>query len=89
MEQTLSNLQGVTSCEESAKSEPDLEFIRLQEVMKLFDVSRATFDRWQRPDSPYYLPDFPKKIKIGNFSFYVRSEIRDYMQKLVDQRENG
>lgn len=87
MEQTLGNLQGGTSCEAFAKSEPDLEFIRLQDVMNLFGVSRATFDRWQRPDSEYYLPDFPKKIKIGNLSFYVRSEIRDYMQKLIDERD--
>lgn len=67
--------------------EPDIEFIRLGEVVKLFGVSRATFDRWQRPDSEYYIPDFPKKIKMGNFSFYVRSEIRAYMQKLVDERQ--
>lgn len=67
--------------------EPDIEFIRLGEVVKLFGVSRATFDRWQRPDSEYYIPDFPKKIKMGNFSFYIRSEIRAYMQKLVDERQ--
>lgn len=65
--------------------EPDIEFIRLGEVVKLFGVSRATFDRWQRPDSEYYIPDFPKKIKMGNFSFYVRSEIRAYMQKMIDE----
>ncbi|KAE9535413.1 hypothetical protein A1D25_05055 [Ursidibacter arcticus] len=65
--------------------EPDIEFIRLGEVVKLFGVSRATFDRWQRPDSEYYIPDFPKKIKMGNLSFYVRSEIRAYMQKMIDE----
>lgn len=66
---------------------PDIEFIRVNEAIRLFGVSRATFDRWQRPDSDYYVPDFPKKIKIGNFTFYVRQEIRDYMQKLIDERK--
>lgn len=70
----------------NAESEPDIEFIRLQEVMRLFDVSRATFDRWQRPDSEYYIPDFPKKIKMGNVVMYVRSEVREYMQDLIDKR---
>lgn len=83
--------QRVENSQDFANSalEPDIEFIRLQDVMNLFGVSRATFDRWQRPDSEYYIPDFPKKIKMGNFSFYVRSEIRDYMQKLVDDREKS
>lgn len=66
--------------------EPDIEFIRLGEAVKLFGVSRATFDRWQNPDSEYYQPDFPKKIKIGNFTFYVRAEMRAYMQQQIDKR---
>ncbi|MDG6306708.1 helix-turn-helix transcriptional regulator [Glaesserella parasuis] len=78
--QAVSNEQNLVT-----KNEPDIEFIRLGEAVRLFGVSRATFDRWQRKDSEYYIPDFPKKIKIGNFSFYVRPEIRAYMQKLIDE----
>ncbi|MDG6881260.1 Predicted transcriptional regulator [Phocoenobacter uteri] len=69
--------------------EPNIEFIRKQDVIKLFQVSPAVFDRWQRKDSGYYRPDFPKKIKQGsNYVVYVRSEIKAYMQKLIDERDN-
>lgn len=71
---------------DSANPIPDIEFVRLKDVLKLFNVSRASFDRWQNPKSPYYRPDFPKKIVMGGYIMYVRSEIRAYMQKLIDER---
>ncbi|VEB25871.1 prophage CP4-57 regulatory protein [Actinobacillus lignieresii] len=43
----------------------DIEFLRKNEVMKLFNVSRAVFDRWQNPKSEYFREDFPKKIKFN------------------------
>lgn len=41
--------------------EPDIEFVKKADVMKMFGVSRSSFDRWQNPKSEYYRPDFPKK----------------------------
>ena len=65
----------------------DIEFICKQDARKLFAVSDAVFDRWQNEASYGYRPDFPKKIYMGKRVFYVRSEIRAYMQKLMDKRE--
>lgn len=78
--------QQIEHTENSANPIPDIEFVRLKDVLKLFNVSRASFDRWQNPKSPYYRPDFPKKIVMGGYIMYVRSEIRAYMQKLIDER---
>lgn len=52
--------QQIEHTENSANPIPDIEFVRLKEVVKLFGVSRASFDRWQNPKSEYYRPDFPK-----------------------------
>ncbi|SSX60342.1 helix-turn-helix transcriptional regulator [Actinobacillus equuli] len=64
----------------------DIEFLRKNEVMKLFNVSRAVFDRWQNPKSEYFREDFPKKIKFNGLVFYVKEEVQRYMQKLIDER---
>lgn len=66
--------------------EPDIEFVKKADVMKMFGVSRSSFDRWQNPKSEYYRPDFPKKIVFDGYVLYVRSEIRAYMQKIIDNR---
>lgn len=72
-----------------AMPEPDFKFISIQEVIERFGVSRATIDRWLRPDSGVYIPDFPKKIKQGSSTFFVESEINAYMKKQLEQREQG
>lgn len=80
--------QAVTFEQDSAKREfpADIEFIQKKEVLKLFGVSRSSFDRWQNPKSEYYRPQFPKKIVIDGYVLYVRSEIKAYMQSLMDNR---
>lgn len=35
-------------------------YCKLKDLMRLFEVSRATIDRWCRDN-----PDFPKKRKLG------------------------
>ncbi|MGX3020494.1 helix-turn-helix transcriptional regulator [Ursidibacter sp. B-7004-1] len=68
---------------------PDFKFISIQEVIERFGVSRATIDRWLRPDSGCHIPDFPKKIKQGSLTFFMESEINAYMKKQLEQREQG
>lgn len=78
--------QAIENNKNSANAEFEIEFMRLKDVQRIFGVSRASFDRWQNPKSEYYRPDFPKKIVMGGYVFYVREEIRAYMQKLMDER---
>lgn len=75
--------------QKSQESAKELEFIRLSEAMRMLGAGRATFDRWQRADSEYYIPDFPKKIRVGGYVFYEKSEIQAFMQKRIDSREQG
>lgn len=79
--------QAIENNKNSANAEFEIEFMRLKDVQRIFGVSRASFDRWQNPKSEYYRPDFPKKIVMGGYVFYVKSEIRAYMQKLMDERK--
>lgn len=64
-----------------------VEFISKKQARELFGVSVVVFDRWKNETSYGYCPDFPKKIYMGKRVFYVRSEIRAYMQKLMDKKE--
>lgn len=82
------NTQAITFEQGSVKREfpADIEFIQKKEVLKLFGVSRSSFDLWQNPKSEYYRPQFPKKIVIDGYVLYVRSEIKAYMQSLMDSR---
>ncbi|QIM63894.1 hypothetical protein A1D29_06210 [Pasteurellaceae bacterium Orientalotternb1] len=57
--------------------------------MKMLGAGRATFDRWQNPKSEYYIPDFPRKIRMGGYVFYERNEIQAFMQTRLEQREQG
>lgn len=82
-------IQQAVSCEQNSPNNqfvPDIEFIKKADVMKIFGVSRSSFDRWKNPKSEYYRPDFPKKIVLDGYILYVRSEIRAYMQNLMDNR---
>ena len=38
----------------------DRRYCKVKDLMRLFDVSRATIDRWCRDN-----PNFPKKRKLG------------------------
>ena len=69
--------------ENQPDEEEKIEFIRIQEVVALFGVSRAVIDRWCREKDRFYRPDFPKKVYLGKFVFFVKSEIQTYMKRLV------
>ena len=49
--------------------------IQMNELLKLFKVSRGTIYEWIRGD-------FPKPIKIGHKNFWKRSEIEEYLAKM-------
>ena len=74
---------------ESLAPKEELAFIRLSEAMKMLGAGRATFDRWQNPKSEYYIPNFPRKIRMGGYVFYERNEIQAFMQARLEQREQG
>ena len=48
--------------------------IQMNELLKLFKVSRGTVYEWMRGD-------FPKPIKIGHKNFWKRSEIEEYIER--------
>lgn len=60
-------------------------FCTIKDLQRLFEVSRATIDRWSRD-----LPDFPKKVhvgydqrQVGPVRFHV-DELRSYVRKMIE-----
>lgn len=62
-------------------------FCRINDMMRLFEVSRATIDRWCRQD-----PRFPKKVRItaepGDTTSprFLVNDVRQYLRSLQEQK---
>lgn len=56
-------------------------YCKVKDLMRLFDVSRATIDRWCREN-----PAFPNKVKLGNpfnensSTRFVVSDVAAYLE---------
>ncbi len=63
-------------------------YCKIKDLMRLFDVSRATIDRWCREN-----PGFPQKRKLGSSgrgncsTRFVVSEVADYVDTVHNQHE--
>lgn len=68
----------------------NLSIIRNKEASKRLGVSLSQLNNWLNPASPYYRPDFPKRVKLGSYksspSGFLSSELDAYIQKLADNR---
>lgn len=62
-------------------------YCSIKDLMKLFEVSRATIDRWHREN-----PQFPRKHKFGNpfnvncSTRFIVSEVNDYIISVEGER---
>lgn len=63
-------------------------YCKVKDLMRLFDVSRATIDRWCREN-----PAFPTKVKLGNpFSEncstrFIVSDVAEYLA-VIEERDD-
>ncbi len=55
-------------------------FLRIRDVLNRVPVSRATIYRLMGKDK------FPKSFEVGSTSFWLESEVVDWMQAKVDNR---
>lgn len=66
----------------------DRKYCTVKHLMRLFDVSRPTIDRWCRDN-----PDFPKKLKLGvpgndyYSTRFVVAEVDQYVASLEHRAE--
>lgn len=62
-------------------------YCTIKDLMKLFEVSRATIDRWHREN-----PNFPRKHKFGNpfnencSTRFIVSEVMTYISTVEKQQ---
>lgn len=62
-------------------------YCRISDLMKLFEVTRPTIDRWHREN-----PEFPRKRKIGNrfnencSTHFIVSEVNAYVAMIEKDR---
>ena len=56
--------------------------IRRKNLPELLDISSSALDGILNPNSPYYVADFPKPIKIGARTvLWVIEDIKDYLRQ--------
>lgn len=58
-----------------------MRFISKRQVCETLCLSRATVDRRQSDT------EFPKRVRRGARVYWLESEVRDYMLKLVAERD--
>ena len=68
---------------------PGKRGITVKGLSVLFGKSRGTLYNWINEKSPYYIPDFPRPIRIGKRSIlWLEEEVFEYMAKLAKFRDN-
>lgn len=61
-----------------------------KQLMMMVLYSSAHIDRLESPDSPYYDPTFPKRVRIGqNRVGWPKAEVEDWIKKLVERRDRS
>lgn len=65
----------------------NMKYLRTKEVAQQMSIGVSTLFDWTNPKSSRFKADFPKPIKVGRSTFYVQSEISDYMQQRQPQAE--
>lgn len=67
-----------------------LAIIRKKDAAALCGVSISQLENWTDPNSEFYRPDFPKKIKLGNRRNspvgFLSTELNAFIQSLADNR---
>lgn len=59
----------------------ETKFIRMRDVLDSVPVSRPTIYRMMSRN------EFPRAIRIGSTSFWVKAEVDEWMQRKIETRE--
>lgn len=61
----------------------DVEFLRLEEVLKKFKISQAKLYRLVKTH------EFPPPIKIGTANRWLTSDLEEYLATQISEARNG
>jgi predicted DNA-binding transcriptional regulator AlpA len=61
----------------------DVEFLRLEEVLKKFKISQAKLYRLVKTQ------EFPPPIKIGTANRWLASDLESYLTEQIEAARNG
>ena len=61
-------------------------WVTIDDVLERFSIGRSTLYEYIDPDSPSYIPEFPKPAKIGRSTRFVEDELDDYSDFLKRTR---
>jgi predicted DNA-binding transcriptional regulator AlpA len=72
-------LIGMNLMQQDATTAP-MRFLRSKQVLERVPVCRTTL--WRMTE----IGEFPKSVKVGSATFWIESEVEDWMQKKVQNR---
>jgi prophage regulatory protein len=55
-------------------------------VQERYGIGRSTLYEYTNPNSPHYIPEFPKPVKLGCRRRFVEDELNDYDEHLKRSR---
>lgn len=64
----------------------NITYLRIKDVIQQLNIAESTFFDWTNPKSPRHKADFPKPVKLGRSTFYIQSEINDFLQHQAANR---
>ncbi|MBQ0747108.1 MAG: AlpA family phage regulatory protein [Marinobacter sp.] len=71
----------------SITTTPPLRILKIDEVLEMTSISRATHFAKLNAKSKSYDPDYPKPLKLGPRSVgYVEQEVIDWLQARMEAR---
>lgn len=60
--------------------------VTIKVVQERFSVGRSTVYEYTDPDSPNYIPQFPKPAKLGRSTRFFEDELDEYSEYLRRSR---
>ncbi len=70
----------------SAEFQRPVVLLRRHDVLTKLRICRSALHQWLDPESPYYLPDMPRPIKLSNrsrSSYWIEEEIDRFISRRV------
>lgn len=64
----------------------EVKYLRIKDVLEKLGISKSTLYDWLNPKSPYFKPDFPKRVKMGVSTRFVESGITAYQKAQMNSR---
>lgn len=70
----------------SAEFQRPVVLLRRPDVLRKLRICRTALHQWLDPESPYYLPDMPRPIKLSErsrSSYWIEEEIDRFISRRV------